>query len=475
MTYRIRFLFSALPVALLIWIGYETLWAQTTGNMVQNVEKTHVIASDSLPNFWLGGIQMNEPDMKNWVRTIQEVGMNTVEVTVYAQQGRWNENNLWFYDVDPHTLSEIRAAHAQGLRVILILRLQLDHAFPANKFLWHGQVLPENDYFIHRWFEQYTRFVRQWARVAEQENIDVLVLGSEMNALASSADVQEVPNLEAYFLNETVQAIYKRKMMRFQDRLVEKHLGVHGAKNYTDLEKYLDDRKAHQQKWAHIAACTDSIDPLKAIRRRRAMLNYYWERLIEDTRRQYSGLLSYAANFDNYMEVGFWDRLDLIGINAYFPLRNYKQSPANPKKFRKALQESWEKILQELLEFRAKDSLGNRAFLFTELGYGRHAGATLTPWQGFGYSLLEGLKRDSLIVWDRQPDFQTERNMAVRTLHQAVQTQKFPLAGLLYWKLTTLESQLKYDPFALHLGKDSKDTLQSILGKFSTLKRPESK
>ena len=32
--------------------------------------------------FYLGGIQINEPDHNNWVETLDAVGMNTVSVTV---------------------------------------------------------------------------------------------------------------------------------------------------------------------------------------------------------------------------------------------------------------------------------------------------------------------------------------------------------------------------------------------------------
>ena len=98
--------------------------------------------------------------------------MNTVEVTVYAHQGRWNENNLWFYDDEPGILEEIRLGKAAGMNVVLILRLQLDHAFEANRFKWHGMVFPETEYLLHRWFEEYGRFVKKWSLIAEEEGVE---------------------------------------------------------------------------------------------------------------------------------------------------------------------------------------------------------------------------------------------------------------------------------------------------------------
>ncbi|NJK82690.1 MAG: hypothetical protein HC912_01615, partial [Saprospiraceae bacterium] len=45
----------------------------------------------------------------------------------------------------------------------------------------------------------------------------------------------------------------------------------------------------------------------------------FWRSLIAKVRTQYSGKLVYAANWDEYPLISFWDDLDYIGINAYFP------------------------------------------------------------------------------------------------------------------------------------------------------------
>ncbi|MGB6001731.1 MAG: hypothetical protein WBI00_14725, partial [Thermoanaerobaculia bacterium] len=76
--------------------------------------------------FFLGGIQVDEPDHEAWVRTLDEVGMNTVAVTVYARQGDWDTANLWFDDEAPWVVNEIRVAKSHGLKVVLVLRVALD-------------------------------------------------------------------------------------------------------------------------------------------------------------------------------------------------------------------------------------------------------------------------------------------------------------------------------------------------------------
>ena len=48
--------------------------------------------------FLLGGIQVHEPDLDHWTATLQDVGMNTVSVTVYAKHGDWDSDHLWWED-----------------------------------------------------------------------------------------------------------------------------------------------------------------------------------------------------------------------------------------------------------------------------------------------------------------------------------------------------------------------------------------
>lgn len=416
--------------------------------------------------FMVGGVQMNEGNQDNWVRALKSVGMNTVEVTVYAQQGRWDENNVWYYEDESGVLEEIRRAKDAGMKVVLILRLQMDHAFASNSFLWHGMVFPSTDYMVQRWFEEYGRFTKKWARVSEAEGVDVLVLGSEMNAVFSTIPTADTPQLHEYYLNEEKQKKQHDKLLKFKDRLSPGDMYAEGVGYFDSLEVFLQEQSKAKREWALQTAFTDSTNPLAAINMRRKVLNWYWERMIYELRGVYNGKMTIAANFDNYQEVQFWDKLDFIGINAYFPLRQLGEKPSYP-----VLRASWDRILEDALAFRDSMGIPRHPFLFTELGYGRHSGSTFTPWQGFGFSLVEreGMQ-DSLLVWKEQETDQVERNTALRALYQSVKAKRFPLAGILYWKLTSKKDQLKYDPFALHIGLSSRDTLQALLVRFKGLK-----
>lgn len=432
--------------------------------------------------FMVGGVQMNEGDQKNWIKSLVESGMNTVEVTVYAHQGRWSDNNLWFYTDEASIVEEVRLAKLAGLKVVMILRLQMDHDFPENRFLWHGMVYPETEYLLQRWFEEYSRFAKFWAGIAEREGIDVFMIGSEMNALFATRKVDSVPELEEYYLNPSKQKKYRNQMMRYKDSLTEEFLYVHGEENYSDLGKYLDDQIEANQKWAEVLSqppgtqwAESHVLELKeagidvteeksgAINKRRSILHFYWDRLIRELRGVYSGKISAAANFDNYYEVSFWHMLDYIGINAYFPLRLIEETDFEVEDY----EARWDSIFMKIDIFREMAGVTDIPVFFSELGYANHEGSTLRPWQGEGFSFIENsVIGDSLVIWKNQKVDFSERNKAVEGLYRSVKENNYPLAGILYWKFTSKEEQLQYDPFALHIGRNSKDSLPEILARF---------
>ena len=47
-----------------------------------------------------------------------------------------------------------------------------------------------------------------------------------------------------------------------------------------------------------------------------------WRKVITDARARFFGNITYAANWDSYGtgSIGFWDALDYVGVDAYFPL-----------------------------------------------------------------------------------------------------------------------------------------------------------
>ncbi|MGH9464335.1 MAG: glycoside hydrolase family 113, partial [Thermoanaerobaculia bacterium] len=319
--------------------------------------------------FLLGGIQVNEPDHGAWVEALQAAGMNAVQVTVYARQGDWDTADLWWESEEPWVVAEARAAKARGLAVVLVLRVALDHAYPRNRFFWHGMILPTSDAQVAEWFRRYGEFVDQWAGVAQREGIDLLAIASEMNSLASTLPVAEVPVLEEYWANAEKVAGEQGKLLAHGAELAGRSIWMPGGESYPALDAYLADQAAAHRAWARQVAFLDAPDAVAAINERRRRLERGWEQVIEGARAAYAGRLTYAANFDQYREVGFWDRLDLLAINAYFPLRERLLEDSSEGELLAALRGGWRGILADLDAFRRATGIPAHPVLFSELGY----------------------------------------------------------------------------------------------------------
>ena len=98
----------------------------------------------------------------------------------------------------------------------------------------------------------------------------------------------------------------------------------------------------------------------------------FWRSLIKKVREIYKGKLTYAANWDEYLDVPFWDALDYAGVNAYFPLTNSK-TPNVPE-----LKKAWQPYLKEIRRFYKKV---NKPILFTEYGYLSVDGCAYNTWE----------------------------------------------------------------------------------------------
>ena len=98
----------------------------------------------------------------------------------------------------------------------------------------------------------------------------------------------------------------------------------------------------------------------------------YFECLIRAVRGVYDGQITYAANWDEYTSITFWDKLDFIGVNAYFPLSE-KESPTEEE-----LRTSWSEISLPLAMMSLEVG---KPVLFTEFGYRSIQNTTEKPWE----------------------------------------------------------------------------------------------
>ncbi len=98
----------------------------------------------------------------------------------------------------------------------------------------------------------------------------------------------------------------------------------------------------------------------------------YWTKLLEEVRSIYSGKVTYAANwYKEYEAIKFWNELDYIGIQAYFPLVKQEHPTAQQ------ISKGWDKYLPKI---EAVSKQYNRNVLFTEMGYKSTADSAIEPW-----------------------------------------------------------------------------------------------
>lgn len=86
----------------------------------------------------------------------------------------------------------------------------------------------------------------------------------------------------------------------------------------------------------------------------------FWNSFIDTIKKIYHGKLTYAANWDDYKNVPFWEKLDYIGVDAYFPLATEETPSIN------SIKKGWVIYRDELEKISMEYK---RPILFTEYGY----------------------------------------------------------------------------------------------------------
>jgi hypothetical protein len=102
----------------------------------------------------------------------------------------------------------------------------------------------------------------------------------------------------------------------------------------------------------------------------------YWLELIKKIKTVYKGKLTYAANWDEFKRTPFWDKLDYIGVDAYFPVSD-SQTPTVDECL-KGWQEHKSVIKGISEQF-------DKPVLFTEFGYRSVDYSAKEPWRSDRY------------------------------------------------------------------------------------------
>lgn len=136
-----------------------------------------------------------------------------------------------------------------------------------------------------------------------------------------------------------------------------------------------------------------------------------WSKLIQSIREVYTGKITYAAEGSNAMKIKFWNALDYIGIDAYFPIAD-KTDPSLDE-----LVENWKNYEPEI---KALSEKYDKQVIFTEIGYKSVEGTAIKPWE-----------------WEQEGKAsQQEQALAFEATSIAFNNKPY-LAGVFVWKYFT--------------------------------------
>jgi hypothetical protein len=223
-------------------------------------------------------------------RTLDEVaraGGNWISLTVFGRV--WDKRGSGvtldfersFEETQGNVRRTVRAAHRRGLRVLLVPHLWLESGE------WRAELDPGTTQRWRAWEKSYERFVISWARIAEEESVDMLSAGVELRS------------------------------------------------------------------WVTTARAPGFV------------------RILDRVRASYSGLVTYAANWDDVEDTVVLGELDVIGINAFYPL--HWENGATHEQLLAGGARAAEAVRQLSSRF-------DKPVIFTEFGYTARKDAAIEPW-----------------------------------------------------------------------------------------------
>jgi len=114
-----------------------------------------------------------------------------------------------------------------------------------------------------------------------------------------------------------------------------------------------------------------------------------WRTLIAAVREVYKGQLIYAANWDGEFEdVAFWDALDAIGVQAYFPLTEERVPSVTE------LTHAWAPHAEQIARVATRF---DRPVIFTEIGYRSVVSSAARPWEWGMFFFFERVSRETQV------------------------------------------------------------------------------
>lgn len=164
-----------------------------------------------------------------------------------------------------------------------------------------------------------------------------------------------------------------KTMLKPQIWIIGSYTGAFTLNNESDWLAWENNYSNYILHFAHLA---DSLNiemfcigtELKLVVQSRPI---YWNSLIDSIKTFYSGKLIYAANWDDYKQVPFWNKLDYIGIDSYFPLSTATTPSVDE------IVTNWQVTINDINQYRTAQG---KEVIFTEIGYKSVDQCANEPW-----------------------------------------------------------------------------------------------
>ena len=112
-----------------------------------------------------------------------------------------------------------------------------------------------------------------------------------------------------------------------------------------------------------------------------------WRAVVTSVRAVYSGSLVYAAlHSGEDQAIEWWDAVDYIGVDAYYPLAGTDWSEEHPDPGLSELKQRWQEPIRQLAALSEREG---KPILLTEIGYRSHHGCSKHPWDSWAVSSLD--------------------------------------------------------------------------------------
>lgn len=168
-----------------------------------------------------------------------------------------------------------------------------------------------------------------------------------------------------------------------------------------------------------------------------------WTKVIEKVREVYRGLITYNANHGKEEGIKWFDKVDIIGTSAYYPVAE------KPGDSEENMIKNWEKVKEKLKVLHQKF---NKPILFVEIGCRSAEGCATMPWD-FEHSEL--------------PFNEEEQAAFYRSVMKAFWDEPW-FAGFFWWdwstKLYPLEEAKADRGFDIY-GKKAEEVVKEWYGK----------